>query len=159
MNVEVNFTLDISYSQLVVFQKGIENPFNDWENTHVDQGFAWRPGSVSFGSLLADEESLIQINTKSQVGISKNSIRAIVVPFEITDNCIIVGSFTQEIEVNVLNGTYELVFNVIPRNSKHKFNKYELSFIEHKNPKARILLADKMLNPPEQLLMEAKPAI
>ena len=102
---------------------------------------------------------MIQINTKSQVGISKNSIRAIVVPFEITDNCIIVASVTQEIEVNVLNGTYELVFNVIPRNSKHKFNKYELSFIEHKNPKARILLADKMLNPPEQLLMEAKPAI
>ena len=46
--MEVNFTLDISYSQLVVFQKGMENPFNDWENTHVDQGFAWRPGSVSF---------------------------------------------------------------------------------------------------------------
>ena len=159
MNVEENFALDISYSQLVVFQKGIENPFNDWEDTHVNQGFAWRPGSVSFGSLLADEESLIQINTKSQVGISKNSIRAIVVPFEITQNCIIVASVTQEIKVNVLNGTYELVFNVIPRSSKHRFNIYVLSFAEHKNPKPRILLADKMLNPPNQLLMEAKPAI
>lgn len=69
--MEVSFTLDISYSQLAVFQKGMENPFNDWEDTHVNQGFAWRPGSVSFGSLLADEESFIQINTKSQVEISK----------------------------------------------------------------------------------------
>ena len=159
MNVEENFALDISYSQLVVFQKGIENPFNDWEDTHVNQGFAWRPGSVSFGSLLADEESFIQINTKSRVEIGKNSIRAIVVPFEITGNCIMVASVTQEIEVNIPSGTYELVFNVIPRNSKHRLNKYELSFIENKNPKAKILLADKMLNPPEQLLMEAKPAI
>ena len=40
--------LDVSYGQVGVFWAILAKPFNDWSEAHVRQGFAWRPGSVSF---------------------------------------------------------------------------------------------------------------
>ncbi len=156
---EIKFNLDISYSQLVVFQKGTENPFNDWEDTHVSQGFAWRPESVSFGSLLADEKSQILIDIQSEAKIANKSIRTIVVPFKVLEGGIVIASTTQEVEVDIIGGSYELVFNIIPRSSDGDLDTYYISFIKTENPKARLLLADEMLTPPDELLMIAQPAI
>lgn len=39
---EINFESDIFYSQLAVFQYGLKNPFNDWNDIHINQGFALR---------------------------------------------------------------------------------------------------------------------
>ncbi|MEO7590107.1 MAG: competence protein ComJ, partial [Byssovorax sp.] len=47
----IQFDLFVSYSQVSVFTAGLGSPFNDWEQEHVDQGFAWREGSVSFATL------------------------------------------------------------------------------------------------------------
>lgn len=157
--MDLIFNMDISYSQLVVFQKGIENPFNDWQDIHIDQGFAWRPGAVSFGSLLADEMCQINVGIKPQVKILENSIRTIVVPFEILEDGIGIASVTQENDVKIPSGLYELVFNVIPKPTIDRLDVYDFSFVKTKNPIAKILVADKMLNPSNKLLMEAKPAV
>ncbi len=42
---------------------------------------------------------------------------------------------------------------------KIKIDKYEFAFVKSENPQARILIADVELNPPEELLMGAGPAI
>ena len=47
----IQFELFSSYSRVAVFRAGLEKPFNDWEQDHLDQGFAWREGSVSFATL------------------------------------------------------------------------------------------------------------
>ncbi len=157
--MDLIFNLDISYSQLVVFQKGIENPFNDWEDIHIEQGFAWRPGAVSFGSLLGDERCQINVSAKLQVKIVDNSIRTIVVPFEVTEGGIEIASVTQEVEIQIPTGLYELVFNVVPRTSSDQLDVYDFSFVKTVHPTARILVADKMLNPPKELSMKANPAV
>ena len=45
------FQVFVSYSQLSVFDPTLSEPVNNWTSGHVAQGFAWRPGSVSFKSL------------------------------------------------------------------------------------------------------------
>jgi hypothetical protein len=32
---EITYESDIFYSQLAVFQYGLENPFNDWNDIHI----------------------------------------------------------------------------------------------------------------------------
>jgi hypothetical protein len=44
----MRFNLNISYSQLAVFDASLDQPLNDWTPEHADQGFSWRPRSVSF---------------------------------------------------------------------------------------------------------------
>ena len=46
------FIIDVSYSQIAVFNSELENPFNDWTDQHVLQGFSWREESGSFKTLV-----------------------------------------------------------------------------------------------------------
>lgn len=153
-----SFILDISYSQISVFRKGLENPFNDWDDTHIAQGFAWRPEAVSFGSLLNDGECYINISIQDKVLKSNGSIRTIVVPFEVKECGVEIASITDAIKVDIPSGIYELVFNIIP-NGKDGLDVYEFAFVQNDGPKPRIILADELINPPDTLLMQAKPAV
>lgn len=89
---EITFESDIFYCQLAVFQYGLENPFNDWNDTHVNQGFVWREGSVSFGTLSYDEECKITVRVTDKNEVDTNAFRAITVPFYISKKGIEVGS-------------------------------------------------------------------
>jgi len=47
MTLEANFTVVVLYRTLALYDRALENPFNDWTREHWAQGFSWRPGSVS----------------------------------------------------------------------------------------------------------------
>jgi Competence protein J (ComJ) len=151
-----SFETDILYSQIALFQFGIENPFNDWNETHVDQGFAWRDGSVSFGTLSSDVDCKITVNIMEKIEIEHDIIRAIVVPFKVKKGGIEIGSVMETITIDIPEGTYELLFTAKSVNNKEC---YTFSFIENENPNAKVLRADDELNLPTSLLMEATPAI
>lgn len=38
-------TLEVAHRQLAVFDARLSDPFNDWSDAHMAQGFAWRPGA------------------------------------------------------------------------------------------------------------------
>ncbi|WP_414694810.1 competence protein ComJ [Pinirhizobacter sp.] len=44
------FDLYVSYSQLAVFQRGLDEPFNMWTDEQVKEGYSSKPGSVSICS-------------------------------------------------------------------------------------------------------------
>lgn len=75
--------LDVSYGQIAVFQSALQQPFNDWTDAHVAQGFAWRPGSVSFATLETAGPIDIEMARTSSPPSADNSpaSRIIVVPF------------------------------------------------------------------------------
>ena len=52
LTMAATLSLEISYGQLAVFANSLPQPFNDWTDQHVSQGFAWRPGSVTFRSMV-----------------------------------------------------------------------------------------------------------
>lgn len=39
-----SFILDVSYSQIAVFDGSLKQPFSFWTEKHVNQGFAWESG-------------------------------------------------------------------------------------------------------------------
>ncbi|WP_066172200.1 competence protein ComJ [Bacillus marinisedimentorum] len=154
---EMTFESDILYSQLAVFQYGLENPFNDWNDTHVNQGFAWREGSVSFGTLSNDEECKITVRVTDKKEVDTDAIRAIAVPFYISKKGIEVGSIMETIAIDIEEEMYELLFAV--KRLENGLGHYSFSFIKNTNPTVNIIKVDEELNPPSVLVMNAEPAI
>ncbi|MBA2174875.1 competence protein [Halobacillus locisalis] len=154
---EITFESDILYSQIAVFQYGLENPFNDWNDTHVNQGFAWRKGSVSFGTMSDDEECKITVRVSDVKEVDTDAIRAITVPFYISNKGIEVGSIIETKAIDIEQGMYELLFTV--QRLGNGLDHYTFSFMKNDNPLAKIIKADEELNPPSVLVMNAEPAI
>lgn len=154
---EITFDSKIFYSQLAVFQYDLNHPFNDWNDTHINQGFTWRAGSVSFGTLSNDEKCKITIRVIGKKEVDIDVIRAIVVPFNVDKEGIGVGSIMETTAIPIEEGMYELLFSV--KLLENGLAHYFLEFIRNDNPIPSIIKADKELIPPSVLLMEAEPAI
>src|SRR4051812_41838500 len=75
------YILSVHASQLAVFDADIENPFNDWTDIHVAQGFSWREGAVSFRTLQEFGSIDVTFQVAASFALRPNSIRAISVPF------------------------------------------------------------------------------
>jgi hypothetical protein len=156
-------TLTISYSQLAVFHSGLKHPFPDWKPEHVAQGFAWMDGSVSFGTL-SDSTCEIKVEQAGQVEEKEEAVRSIVVPFTVGEETVSVASvMSAELRYPLPPDRYELVFHAIPLEKVSDSGlfrvRYELVFVKSDTPRARILKQDAELNPPDPLVMEAKPAV
>lgn len=154
---EVTFESDIFYSKIAVFQYGLENPFNDWNDTHVNQGFAWRKGSVSFRTITDDEECKISVRVTDKKEVDRDATRAITVPFYISHKGIEVGSIMETKAIDIEEGMYGLLFTV--QRLGNGLDHYSYAFIKNDNPMAKIIKADEELNPPSVLEMNAEPAI
>ena len=152
-------SIEIAYAQLAVFDATLTSPLNDWTNTHVLQGFAWRPGSVSFRTL-DDEGSLtVEILSNQVFDQTKSQAqRVIVVPFTVPEHGNVeVGSISGGTRLHLQPGECELTFEH-GRNLDGRLWA-RLYFIRSETPVApRILRADSDLSPPEVLLMRASPA-
>ncbi|QXI50226.1 MULTISPECIES: competence protein ComJ [Pseudomonas] len=51
----------------------LDEPFNDWSNNHVKQGFRWREGSVFFGAVENDNTDLEVVVSSSNLAIDSAS--------------------------------------------------------------------------------------
>ncbi len=151
-------SIEIAYAQLAVFDATLASPFNDWTDAHVRQGFAWRPGSVSFRTLDSAGSLAVEV-LRDQIYESKSRAqRVIVVPFTIPEHGNIeVASIGSGACFHLPPGEYELTFEH-GRNVDGRLWA-GLYFVRTEKPVlARILRADADLSPPAVLLMTANPA-
>ena len=104
------FEIEVLYSQIAVYWSKLEEPFNAWTAQHVDQGFSWRPGSVSFRSLVESGPHSIEVKICEHAGdVSPGAVRAIEVPFEVPDDgAVEVGSIIDSVPLNLPVGSYRL---------------------------------------------------
>src|ERR1700728_4024818 len=105
------FKMFVSYSQIAVFDGTIQKPFNNWTKPLVRQGFAWRPNSVSFKTLIesgtVDVEFVIVANFFPDV----NAVRAISVPFVVHHGAQIeISTISESSRVDLNAGNYQLIF-------------------------------------------------
>jgi Competence protein J (ComJ) len=151
------FSIDVSYRQVCVFLADQHNPFNDWTEQHVAQGFAWRPGSVSFRTL--DDGSLaVSVMINRRFDEASTATRVIRVPFSVsTGSTVEVGSMFDSQQIDLAAGEYALTFE--HGRSPDGTMWCELFFepVAHA-VQASVLRADQELRPGEQLLMNAEPA-
>lgn len=152
-------TIEVSYTQICVFDSGMETPFNDWTDAHVAQGFAWRPGSVSFGTLMSSGSVDIEVIVLDRpFSEFSEALRVISVPFEVpASGGIEIASIGDSEAISLEPGNYELIF-------EHFLNAdgdmgARFSFRPTREViQARIIRADKELSPPSELVMTALPA-
>ena len=104
------YTIDISYSQLTVFSSDLSNPFNYWTDTHVKQGFAWRPGTVSFRTLVDAGSHDVEVAfVDGAQPLTLSAVRIIEVPFEVgSSNGVEIASIADGIFVDLARGKYAL---------------------------------------------------
>lgn len=83
--MSVFFKLPVVYSHIAVVDSKNLNQLNDWSVQHVAQGFSWRAGSVSFGTL---HNGIIQVEVTlvdEFPPLQQDTLRAIRVSFSVLD--------------------------------------------------------------------------
>lgn len=154
----LDFDLEVSYSQICVFHSHLENPFNNWTDEHVRQGFSWRDGSACFFTLEESGSTKVFIEVKEQGSLREDTVRAIQLPFTVPEDGLIdVASVADSIQLKLPSGNYSLIFET-------GFNEHGslwclLNFLTSPFTEASILRADAELHPPTRLLMTAEPTL
>ena len=154
-----SFPLNVSYSQVAVFDSDLALPFSMWTDRHANQGFAWRPGSVSFRTIEEGERYLLELAVHSgDVELSSDAARIIQVPFEVpASGSIEVASITDSMPLELPSGVYALRFECFRQESGSE-PRIKLVFIRSDDPKFEVLRADAALSLTGELLLTASPA-
>jgi len=153
------FHIEVSYTQLAVFDPQLQNPFNDWTDEHVAQGFSWRPGSVSFGTLKsAGDLSLRIVRNKPFEPSSSTAERTISVLFRVPmHGRVEIASVGVGAQIEIPPGDYELVFEHGRSEAGEMWaNLYFRTVFDPVRP--RVVRADSELSPPDPLVMSAESA-
>lgn len=153
--MSISFELFVTYSQIAIFDPTLKNPFNDWQKQHNKQGFAWRPKSVSFGTLEDGGLHKVEIHETDKINLKPNTKRAILVPFE-SSGLVEIASISEAKRINIHKGSYSLVFEIGYDGSDPWC---VFTFLAGGSFQAKILRLDSELSPSYPLLMEANPAI
>ncbi|NUP96518.1 MAG: hypothetical protein HUU28_10190 [Planctomycetaceae bacterium] len=153
------FVLEVSYGQLALFDSRLAQPFNDWTDAHVRQGFSWRNGSVSFATLEAS--GLIEITvgrparSSAELAAPERSIR---VPFTVpVHGELELATLSGSIRLQLAGGEYAATFSHGRCPDGRMWAHFELEPVGTAI-KAAILVADARLRPPAALSMNATPA-
>lgn len=151
------FNLEVSHSQIAVFRSSLKQPFNDWTQRHVDQGFAWRPGSVSFRTLSESGPHEVEIGLTDQ-GVADAAARVIEVPFEVpADGAVEVATISDSTPLILPAGRYCLRCELFDPD-QHGSDLVRLTFFKHAAPEFTVVRADRSLLSRGELLKTAEPA-
>jgi hypothetical protein len=151
---------EVSYSQLAVFSSSLSQPFNDWTDQHVAQGFAWRPGSVSFRTMSEAGTHVVDIEVVDHLkAVHPNALRAVEVPFEVpTDGEIEIGSIAETVPLTLPAGSFELRCEFL-RSAGEDGDRVRLIFAKLEALRFAVVRADQQLEVSEELLTTAEPAL
>lgn len=156
MKVSAQFEVEISYGQLAIFDSALEEPFNDWTDRHVAQGFAWRRGSVSFRTV-EEGTHIVHVGVVDKFKtLDESTVRAVDVPFTVpVTGDLEVGSIGGTTPLSLPPGTYMLRCEFIAGGSGAPHAR--LSFAKSDKPKFHVVRADDALSPERALLRSASP--
>lgn len=152
-------SLEVSYSQIAVFVTGLSHPFNDWTDLHVAQGFAWRPGSVSFRTISEDGTHSIEVDVVDWLGVvHPDAVRVIEVPFNVPDDgAIEVGSIGETVPITLPSGQFLLRSEFFGRTVDERW-RVRLVFARKDIPRFAVVRADSELSFSGELITFAQPA-
>ncbi|WP_145289033.1 competence protein ComJ [Pirellulimonas nuda] len=151
-----SFTVSVSYSQIAAFNGELENPFNDWTDQHVAQGFSWRPESVSFKTMFEAGPISVEVQMADDLP-TPSGTRAIAVPFTCPEaGKVEIASIADGRETNIPPGSYQLLFETGLRDNT---NWCRFTFIPNGSMIPQILIPDQGVKKSDHpLVMDAKPA-
>lgn len=152
------FQLELAWSQISVFDANLNDPFNDWTEQHLSQGFTWRQGSVSFKLPVRSGRIDVVVELIDQIAVSPNAQYAIVVPFITWAGVVEISSITQSELIEVDSGHYALLYQAGFHDDGEPWVALSLMAAGRIPVEPMVLRSDDELHPTEPLLMEAQPA-
>ena len=152
----LQFHLELAWSQISIFDANLVDPFNDWNEHHLAQGFTWRQGSVSFKLPVRSGTIDVDVELVDNLIVDPSARWAIVVPFVAWAGVIEISSITQAELIEVDPGQYALLYQSGVRDGQAWVS---LGFMaSSRSPvEPMILRSDDELHA-DSLLMEAEPA-
>lgn len=148
----ISFDIPVTYSQIAIFNSNLENPFNDWNDDQVNQGFSWRNESVSFKTLVNDAVLRVEFDKVDRFTPAEGSERIISVPFKCNDEGEIeVASITDAQPISLEPGSYQVIFEAGSLPDQW----CRISVVANGDLDPKILLADSEIAPRHPLVMEA----
>ena len=150
---------EVSYSQLAVFASNLSQPFNDWTDQHVAQGFAWRPGSVSFRTLSASGQHIAVVDVVDRLGpVHPDAVRAVEVPFDVpVGGEIEIGSISETRRLELPAGAFLLRCEFLA-STVEEVERVQLTFAKQDVRHFSIVRADRDVTVCGELLTTARPA-
>lgn len=150
---------EVSYSQLAVFASALSQPLNDWTDQHVAQGFAWRPGSVSFRTMSEAGTHFVEIEVVDRLGaVHPDAVRAVEVPFEVpADGAIEIGSIAETVPLTLPAGSFVLRCEFL-QSPGEGGDRVRLTFSKKDAAHFAVVRADPELAVSSELLITAEPA-
>ncbi|WNZ21572.1 hypothetical protein HJG54_00930 [Leptolyngbya sp. NK1-12] len=99
--------------QIAVYDTAIEDFYVEWNDQHYAQGFLWLPGHVEFNTLGQTGLVMVEVWQADQIQISPNVVRAILVPFTVSDSGEIrVAGDDLGDPIPLAQGEYALIFEI-----------------------------------------------
>ena len=155
----VEFPIFVSYSQVTVFDRSLERPFNQWTDRHVAQGFSWRKGSAAFRTIAESGQYIVTVMVDApRDELSPGAIRVIDVPFEVpADGVIEIGSISDSSLLEIPPGMYSLRFECCDPMHGENAKSY-FAFTRSTTSMFRIVRADPELSAEGELLLTTSAA-
>ena len=139
---------EVSHAQLAVFASVLPQPFNDWSERHVRQGFSWRPGSVSFRTVAESGPHSVEIQVVDHAAaLHPDAVRAVKVPFQVEDGAVEVGCIAETVPLSLPPGSFLLRCEFLQPADRHGA-RVRLVFARKDAPCFAILRADPALSVP-----------
>ncbi len=154
------YELGSFYHQLVVFDESTAPTPNDWREQHVAQGFAWRPGTVSFATLGDFGDVRVEVRVADDLEVLPGALRAIVVPFAVSPpGRVALSDTVNDVTTRVTPGEYALLCEMgyLSEEEGEEAEWCRLTFAPRRGVQPEILRAAELLSPGYPLLMEADP--
>lgn len=121
--------LTVSYSQLIVYNKGIQKPFLDWTDADIKRGYIQGNGVISIEAV-SDYKCEIEVFSPSKHEEVSHSKRTITLPFEVGKEGIMVSSVgANSLEFSVSPGQYTLYADVVPLEQPKSSGLYKVRYV------------------------------
>lgn len=154
----LDFNLELSWSQVSLFDASLTDPFNDWTEGHLMQGFCWRPGSVSFKLPTRAGGLDVTVDFIDSLRLMSEARWAIVVPFHTWGGVIEVSTMSQSELIEIPSGRFALLYQTGIRDG-HAWAHFGLLALNGTEIEPRVLRGDDVVLADAPILMEAEPAM
>ena len=154
--MSINTQLRLAWSQISVFDASLSDPFNGWTERHLRQGFAWRPGSVSFKTPLRQGTIDVTVALPSTPLVRPEATAAMIVPFTTWGGRVEISTIDSTELIEIPPGRYALLYQH-GRDGEASWCTIDFipSTYQHVDP---AVLRSEQDDTPFELLMEAEPA-
>ncbi|MCM3538600.1 competence protein ComJ [Priestia endophytica] len=121
--------LTVSYSQLVLYQNGIKEPYLEWKGVDLKRGYISQNGILSIEAL-SNTTCEVRVGVIDEYKMIKESVRSFLLPFEVLEDGVIISSVGQKgLFFDVPKGSYSVHFDAFPLEPSNAEELYRVRYI------------------------------